>query len=807
VSASGELAPGTAPTPGVVPTTPTLRVRTLRSLEGVAADPRVGPSPSRATDVRPYVMILCSFPDYPYDMLPKSRYDVLLGPTRPNMGHYFGELSFGRLSLAGSVSVGWFTLKNPFLHYYPNGGQSLRFWELLNDCTAAADPSVDFTRYSGIIVQHNAGTGWAFGGRYTLALDGQARSYGVAWMPRSGPAQLAHEIGHSLGFPHSSGGYDQVYDSRWDVMSNPYGFTDYSLNPPDYLQQHTIAYNKWWAGWIDSDRLLVPSLPSTRSVMLLYGDRAPTTAGHQLVRVTDPVTSSKSYMAEARRRVGYDQGVPGDAVVLHSFDPTRLEPAQVIDVDQNADPNDAGAMWTPGESYSDSVAGVTIDVDSTNASGFGVTVVRGWRLRMRATGPGAITGAPTGPCTAECDHVAAARGAAVTLSAKPDAGAQFVGWSGSCTGTGACAVTLAGNRVVGATFALPVSFTAASERPRAIVGRPYADKLVATGGTGSMSWAVTSGTLPPGLALAPSTGVLSGQPTTQGKFEFTVTATSGTLTNSRSFVIVAVRPVAIATASALPRAVTGSEYTHTLAADGGVGTMSWSVSAGALPAGLALESTSGRLAGTPTVAGNFEFTVTAASDTLRDARKFTLPIVAAVAITSTSVRRGAIMGAAYADTLRASGGNAAFDWRVVVGALPAGLSLAPNGVLSGIPTASGASRFTAIATSDGLSAQREFELTVSKPSVAASAVLEQLLGVSSTLTTDERSFLDLLGNRNGRVDIGDVRAWLVDVGALPAGAPPSASLSALDALRGAQAHAPGPTRARTSATSQYRARP
>jgi len=782
---------------------PTLRVRTLRALEPVTAEPSVAPSASRAVDVRPYVMLLCSFPDFQYDMLPRSRYDALLGPTRPNMGHYFGELSYGRLSLAGSVSVGWFTLPNPYLYYYPNGGQSLRFWEFLNDCVSAADPSVDFTQYSGIILQHNAGSGWAFGGRYMLALDGQSRSYGVAWMPRSGAAQLAHEIGHSLGFPHSSGGYDQVYDSRWDVMSNAFGFVDYSLNPADYLQQHTIAYNKWWAQWIDSDRLLIPSLPSTRSVMLLYGDRAPTTAGYQFLRVTDPAVSWRSYMAEARRRAGYDQGVPGNAVVLHSYEPSRLEPAQVIDVDRNNDPNDAAAMWTPGESYTDSLAGVTIDVDSMNASGFGVTVVRGWRLRMQATGPGAISGAPSGACTADCVHVAASRGAAVTLSVQPDAGALFVGWSGACTGTGPCTVTLGGNRDVGATFAMPVSFSSASQRPRAIVGRPYQDKLVVAGGTGSMSWAVTSGTLPPGLALASSTGVLSGQPTTQGRFEFSVTATSGTLTDSRSFVIVAVQPVAIATASALPRAVTGTGYTLTLAAEGGIGTMSWSISAGALPAGLALESATGRLAGTPSVAGTFEFTVTATSDTLRDSRKLTLPIVAATAIASASARRGAIMGAAYADTLRASGGNEVFDWRVVVGALPAGLSLEPNGVLSGIPTASGAFRFTAMVTSDGLSAQREFELTVSKPTVAASAVLDQLLGGSSTLTPDERTFLDLLGNRNGRVDVGDARAWLVDIGALPAGASPSASLSALGTLRDAQSPAPRPTRARAPTTSNH----
>ena len=668
VSVSGDLQPGATPAPGMVAPAPTLRVRTLRSLEAVAPAAGPGPSASASPDVRPYVMLLCSFPDFQYDMQPRSRYDALLGPTRPNMGHYFDELSYGRLSLAGSVSVGWFTLPYPFSYYYPNGGQSLRVWEFFNDCVAAADANVDFTQYSGIIVQHNAGTGWAFGGRYMLSLDGQARQWGVAWMPKGGAAQLAHEIGHSIGFPHSSGGYDQVYDSRWDVMSNLSGYVDYSLNPPDYLQQHTIAYNKWWAGWIDGGNVLVPSLPSTQSVMLLYGARAPTPGTYHLVRVADPSVSWKLYLAESRKRIGYDVGVPGDAVVLHTFDQTRSEPAQVIDVDRNSDPNDEAAMWKEGESYADSLVGLTIDVDSMNASGFGVTVVRGWRLRMQASGPGRITGAPSGPCAAQCDHIAGSRGATVTLSAQPDAGAQFAGWSGACTGSSTCTVTLAGNRSVLARFTLPVTLSSAPQRPRAVVGRSYTDKLVATGGLQPITWAVTGGALPPGIVLASATGVLSGQPTKEGSYDFTVTATSGTLSTQKSFTIVAVRPVTIATNAALPRAVSGTAYSQTLAADGGVGAVSWSVSSGALPTGLALGSASGSLAGTPTVAGIYEFTVLAASDTLRDSRKFTLTITAGVAITSASQRRGAVMGATFEDTLRASGGNDAFDWHLVDGA-------------------------------------------------------------------------------------------------------------------------------------------
>jgi hypothetical protein len=97
--------------------------------------------------------------------------------------------------------------------------------------------------------------------------------------------------------------------------------------------------------------------------------------GWQMIKIPVPGTH-RYYTVESRLRVGLDDVLPGDAVVIHDVDLGRTldRRARVVDGDLNGNAMDAGAMWTPGESFVDAPFGITVTVNSQSAAGFNVTV-------------------------------------------------------------------------------------------------------------------------------------------------------------------------------------------------------------------------------------------------------------------------------------------------------------------------------------------------------------------------------------------------------------------------------------------------
>jgi len=79
---------------------------------------------------------------------------------------------------------------------------------------------------------------------------------------------------------------------------------------------------------------------------------------------------------------------------------------------------------------------------------------RSWKIRLtvRRSGSGTVVSDEAGiTCGSDCSEPYLS-GTPVTLSATPASGYYFSGWSGACTGTGACTVTMTAAKSVTATF-------------------------------------------------------------------------------------------------------------------------------------------------------------------------------------------------------------------------------------------------------------------------------------------------------------------------------------------------------------------
>ena len=240
------------------------------------------------------------------------------------------------------------------------------------------------------------------------------------------------------------------------------------------------------------------------------------------------------------------------------------------------------------------------------------------------------------------------------------------------------------------------------------IGVPYSLTLTASG-TAPITWGVISGALPTGMTLSASTGLLSGRPTASGVFLFTVRASNTAGTSSRSLSVTINAPPSVTTTS-LSVALKNVGYSQALTATG-TAPITWSLSSGSLPAGLTLASYTGLISGTPTASGVFGFTLRASNASGSASRALSLTVNVSASISTKSLP-DAVMGAAYSQTLTATGTDP-ITWGIISGALPGGLSLnSATGVISGNPTDSGQFSLIVKAANSWSSESRTFSLKV-----------------------------------------------------------------------------------------------
>lgn len=335
-----------------------------------------------ASGSTPWATILCKFSDatsVPHD---KAWFEAFMGNTYPGIGDFFRENSYGQMNLDGSQVFGWYTLPSPKSAYIDSndilvdGGYKLEM-----DCLAAADADVYYPNFVGfnLMFGENIGSnaGWTVGGSYNL--DGMVREYGGVMSNILSYENylhiIPHEMGHNYGLMHT-GPYGGGYSSHWDPMSAGGMCNRYTENGCYALPDHFISYHKDQLGWILPARKFVASTGTTSQIFIERLAQPLSTTDYLMAQIPFGDSDVQFYTVEARRYAGYDQEIPGEAVIIHNVDKSRGDwVAQVVDADTtNTDPNDAGAMWTVGETYTDAERGISVSVDSMTSTGYYVTI-------------------------------------------------------------------------------------------------------------------------------------------------------------------------------------------------------------------------------------------------------------------------------------------------------------------------------------------------------------------------------------------------------------------------------------------------
>jgi len=184
--------------------------------------------------------------------------------------------------------------------------------------------------------------------------------------------------------------------------------------------------------------------------------------------------------------------------------------------------------------------------------------------------------------------------------------------------------------------------------------------------------------------------------------------------------------------------VVGTPYSFALTASG-FPAPTFAVTSGALPDGLTLDATTGRITGTTTRAVASTFTATASNgNALQDAATYTIyvsPTMVAPAIEGGAAPDGVVQSP-YVFAVTATGYPSP-TFAVTSGALPAGLSLSSvSGILSGVPTTVGSSTFTITASNGaGTDATVTYAVTVTAATSASASITADLTVITGKAVT------------------------------------------------------------------------
>lgn len=663
-----------------------------------------------------FLVMLCGFSDgAPLD---RSLYASAMSPTFPGADAFVATSSFQQSSLANSVvttavrlpqpSGYYFTGTNPFSTGSSGASDFLQRDRLLvNDCLSAvnsAGPQYALSDFDGVVLQVPVylDASYAFSGPISITANGITKSLRLVVNGSWARAGIyAHEIGHTYGFRHTNTASEQPYASRWTVMSAAGSGFD-AISQQSYGAMYS-AVERTQAGW-NASRVRTLPMNTRFTVPLTFVGLAPVSGDADAILATVQTSAGiDTILFEARQpRAGtFESGLTGEGVVIHRIRRSNSTP-YIIDSDGNNDPNDAGGVWTVGETFEIPEVGLRLTVRERTATGMVVDADYTPPFKMVVD---SVRRVPVGLPLLDTVRTLSPAGTAVFSATGLPAGVTFNATTrvlaGTPTASGIVRLRMQdGARVDSAAYRIelaPSPWVGGAVRVFAQSVLTVSDTLFDMGGpsNGFQQFSIGAEALPPGaqLTLSRSTTrqvlVARFTPSTVQTVntKFSAYGAGGTAVQNVTYQVVA-SVLTIASAPTRPTAMEAEAYVDTLRTAGGSGAVSWAIQSGQLPGGFTLGTLTGIVSGAPADTGTFSAVVVASAGGNTATATLRYRVAPALSITSTPVRPRPALGLAYRDSLTAVGRITPI-WRISVGALPPGLTLAASGVVSGMPTAAG----------------------------------------------------------------------------------------------------------------------
>jgi len=544
---------------------------------------------------------------------------------------------------------------------------------------------------------------------------------------------MVHEFGHDIGLPDL---YDTDDSSAgigdWSVMAS--GSWN-GITLPGDSPAHFDPWSKFFEGWI------IPT-PVTATLVNQPIVRSATNADfYQLLSGTP--SSGEFFLVENRQRVNYDAGLPGSGLLIWHIDTSKtnndsecypggpscalshykvalVQADNQFNLEKYQNLGDAGDPWpgTAGKTTFNDSSGPSSNLYSGAPSGISISAISASAATMTATLGGVDTTPPDTVISGAPLAVTNLTAATFTFSAT-EANSSFAckldsGVFAACTSpknysglvSGSHTFQVQATDLAGNTDPTPASYnwtidvtapdTTITGGPTGTISASSAtfnwtgtDNLTALG---NLVYAYRLDPVEPNFSAFGSATAASYNNLADGNYAFYVKSRDQAGNEDPAAAIQPftvgvplIGPLTIGTTS-LPQGEVGVNYNIALGVGGGQPSYVIGTTSGTLPGGLSVVGQS--IVGTPTAAGKLRFTLKVTDQSGASvSRKYTLTINRALAISSSTLKSGTT-GRSYRSTLKASGGNRNYSWSWLSGPVP-GLSLSPNGQITGTPTTPG----------------------------------------------------------------------------------------------------------------------